>query len=254
MARIMRNDYKEIKPKGTLFGIGIGPGDPQLLTLKAVNILKKVDSIFAPKPNIKSTSIAANIIRNYIQKKGKVKEVVFPMTKDKEILGRFWGRAASRVYEELSKGKDVAFVTIGDPFIYSTYIYLLRHIRKLDGGLKVVTVPGISAINAASSLLEVSLACAGERFVVMPLPEDLKKLKSVLLQFDTVVLLKIGKNLGKLISFLKKEGLKNCSFFVRRIGYPEQYIAKDLSFLNEETSGYLSTAIIKPQKSRRRRQ
>jgi precorrin-2/cobalt-factor-2 C20-methyltransferase len=255
----MCDGYKKVKPrssakeggKGTFYGIGIGPGDAELLTLKAINILKKVDTVFAPKPNIESVSIAGDIIENYIWKKDKVKEIVFPMTKDKKILGRFWKESALRVYEELSWGKDVAFVTIGDPFIYSTYIYLLRHIRKLDRDLKVITIPGISAINAASSLLEVPLAEADERFAVMPLPEDLKELKDVLSEFDTVVLVKIGKDLGKLINFLKKEGFKNCSFFVRRIGYSDQYIAKDLSSLSEKTPGYLSTVIIRPQRRRK---
>lgn len=248
----MCNDYKKIKKvKGTLYGIGIGPGDPELLTLKAINILKKVDSIFAPKPNIKSTSMAADIIKNYIQKKNKVKELLFPMTKNKKTLGRFWKQAASRVYEELSSGKDVAFVTIGDPFIYSTYIYLLRYIRKLDKGLKVVTIPGISAINAASSLLEIPLAEADERFAVMPLPNRLQELKNIFSLFDTVVLLKIGKNLGKLVKFLKKEGLDKSSFFVKRIGYQERCVAKSLSRLDEKLSGYLSIVIVKSKKKGR---
>ena len=160
----MRNGYKEIKKprtgtsgrgksKGTLFGIGIGPGDPQLLTLKAKEILRKADVIFAPKARIKSGSMAVDIIKSHIRKTDKVKQLLFPMTKDKKRLQSFWKRAALRVYKEISLGKNVAFVTVGDPFIYSTYIYLLRHIRKLDKQLKVVTVPGISAINAASALL-----------------------------------------------------------------------------------------------------
>ena len=195
----MRNAYKKI---GTLYGVGIGPGDPELVTLKAINIFKKADSIFAPKPNIESTSMAADIIKNYIQKKDNIREIIFPMTKDNKVLSRFWKDAALKVYKELSLGKDAAFVTIGDPFIYSTYIYLMRHIRKLDRGLKIITIPGISAINAASSLLEIPLAEADERFAVIPLPKRLADLKKVFKQFDTVVLLIIGKNLKNLVSLL----------------------------------------------------
>ena len=232
--------------RGILYGIGIGPGDPELLTLKARKILRKVDTIFAPKPEIESTSAAVDIIRGYIPGK-QVKELVFPMTKDREKLERFWKRAAVSVYQKLSSGNNTAFITIGDPFIYSTYIYLLRYIRKLDKDLKVVTVPGISAVNAASSLLEIPLAEGNEKFAVMPLPARLEELKDILSMFDTVVLLKIGKDLSRLVRFLKKEGFDKYSFFVRRIGYPEQYIAKGLSLLDvdDKTSGYLSTMIIK---------
>ena len=239
----MRNGHKKV---GTFFGIGLGPGDPELLTLKAEKILRKVNVIFAPKPEVKSTSTAADIIKGYIQKK-KVREIVFPMTKNKRKLEKFWKKAAVIVYQELSSGNNAAFITIGDPFIYSTYIYLLRYIRKLDKDLKVVTVPGISAVNAASSLLEVPLAEGNEKFAVMPLPARLEELRNVLSMFDTVVLLKIGKDLRRLVEFLKAEGLDKSSFFVRRIGHPEQYIAKGLSLpdVNEKTSGYLSTMIIK---------
>lgn len=239
------------KPKGILYGVGIGPGDPELLTLKARKILKKVDIIFAPKPNIKSTSLAADIIKNYIPKKKQVRELIFPMTKNKKTLSKFWKQAAARVYEELSSGKDAAFVTIGDPFIYSTYIYLLRHIRRLDKELKVVTVPGISAINAASSLLEIPLAEADERFVVMPVPNRLQELKNIFLLFDTVVLLKIGKDLGRLVKFLKKEGLDKSIFFVKRIGYQERCVAKSLSRMDKKLSGYLSIMIVKSKKKGR---
>ncbi len=240
----MRNDCNG--SIGILYGIGIGPGDPELLTLKAMEILKNVDTIFAPKPEIESTSAAADIIRDCILKK-EVKELVFPMTKDRRKLEKFWKKAAVMVYQELSSGNNAAFITIGDPFIYSTYIYLLRYIRKLDKDLKVVTVPGISAVNAASSLLEVPLAEGNEKFAVLPLPARLEELRDVLSMFDTVVLLKIGKDLRRLVEFLKVEGLDKSSFFVRRIGHPEQYIAKGLSLpdIDEKTSGYLSTMIIK---------
>lgn len=232
--------------RGILYGIGVGSGDPELLTLKAGKILEKVDIIFAPKPEVESTSTSMDIIKKYIQKK-EVKELIFPMTKDRKKLEKFWKKAAMSVYEKLSSGKDAAFITIGDPFIYSTYIYLLRYIRKLDENVKVVTIPGISAINASSSLLGVPLAEGNEKFAVMPLPEHLEELKTILSMFDTVVLLKIGKSLNRLVKFLKEEGLDKTSFFVRQAGLTGQYIAKDLSSLDVDgkTPGYLSTMIIK---------
>jgi len=244
--KVTDSEKKPDRPIGTLYGIGLGPGDPELLTLKAVRILNSVDIIFSPRSGVKSTSMAANIINGIITDADKIEELVFPMTKDVNELHHFWGEAALRVYNELTRGKDAAFITLGDPFIYSTYNYLLRCIRKLDETLNVITIPGISAINSASSNMEVSLVEADEKFVVMPLPENLEELKNIFAMFDTVVLLKIGKNLDALVRFLKDEGLDGSSYFISRIGSDEQYISKGLSLLREGESGYFSTMIVKP--------
>ncbi|MEW5691700.1 MAG: precorrin-2 C(20)-methyltransferase [Candidatus Hydrogenedentota bacterium] len=244
----MRNAHKEVKPKGTFFGIGIGPGDPKLLTLKAIEILKKVDIIFAPKSRIKTDSLAAEIIKPYIPKNSIIREVIFPMSRDKKRLANFWEKAALKIYREISLGKDVAFITMGDPFVYSTYIYLSREIRRLNKNLKIVTVPGISSINAASSLLEIPLACSDEKFAVIPMPGNLKELKGIFSLFDTVVLLKIGNALSKLVKFLKKEGLEKQAFFVSRAGLSKQLVGGDISSLNKKTSGYLSIVIVKLRK------
>jgi len=233
------------KATGTLYGLGIGPGDPELLTVKAVRVLDRVDRIFAPKPETKSSSFAVEIIKDFVKDPGKIEELVFPMTRDVADLRHFWEEAASRVCSELTMGKDAAFVTLGDPFIYSTYNYLLRNIRRLDKNLKIITIPGISSINAASSIMEESLAEGDERFAIMPLPENVEELKNIFSIFDTVVLLKIGKNLDQLIRFLKDEGLDDASYFISRIGTSDQYFSKGLSSLKEEVSGYLSTMIVK---------
>lgn len=242
-------DKKKIESKGKLYGIGIGPGDPELITVKAVQLLKKVDVIFAPCAGIKSKSYAFEIVKKYISKR-KVKTIVFPMSKNEKTLKGFWQKAALEVYGKILQGKNAAFITIGDPMIYSTYIYLSRYVRKLDKDIEIHTIPGISVVSAIASLFSVPLAEGGEKFAVLPLPEKLLGLKEALKQFDTVVLLKIGKNLKSLTEFLKKEKLKYTFYFAKRIGRCGQYITKDISKFDncQKTTGYMSTMIIRKKK------
>ena len=118
----MRNDHKKIT--GRLYGVGIGPGDPKLLTIKAKEILDTVDTIFVPKASDDGRSYARSIVKAAVSKSKNFIELTFPMTKDQQKLESCWLRAARRIVKELKREKRAAFVTIGDPFIYSTYIYL----------------------------------------------------------------------------------------------------------------------------------
>ncbi len=240
---------KEIKSKGKLYGIGIGPGDPELLTIKGYNILKKADVIYAPRARIKSVSFAAEIIKKYVFK-DKIKTIIFPMSRDRKTLEEFWRKAALKVYRDLCQGKTVGFVTIGDPLTYSTYIYLLRHLRRIDKDVDIHTVPGVSAVNAIASVFSVPLAEADERLAVIPLPRRIADLKQVLKQFDTVVLLKIGKDLNRLVNFLKKEKFDGKFYFAKRLGRPEQYIIDNLFKLDnsKKNLGYMSIIVLRRKK------
>ena len=230
---------------GKLYGVGLGPGDPELLTLKAKKILIKVDIIFVPKASKNKDSLAQHILERALSKELHLEQLTFPMTRDKKILKKFWDEAAEKVVKIIDRGKQVAFVTIGDPFIYSTYSYLLKCVKSKRPDIPVETIPGISAINLAASLVETPLVEGNENFVVLPLPEDLNRLKDIFCKFDTTVLMKIGGRLKPLVAFLKKMGLENSAFFVSRAGCPDQYIAKGVSYLSEEASGYLSILIVK---------
>ena len=234
--------------KGDFYGIGVGPGDPELLTIKAQRILQEVDIVFAPKAGISTDSFAFEIIKEYVSKP-KVKIIVFPMTKNKIELKKFWKDAAKQVYQKICEGKNVAFITIGDPFIYSTYNYLVRHLIMLDDSILINTIPGISVINAIASLCNVPLAEGDERCVVMPLPYRLSQLKKVCLEFDTIVLLKIGRRLKALVRFLKKNGYAKKTCFAKYVGSSRQVVVKDVSRLaiKEKTMGCMSTVIIRPR-------
>ncbi len=234
--------------KGKLYGIGIGPGDPKLLTIRAEEILDKVDTIFVPKANDNEVSCARSIIEASAGGKKRYVELTFPMTKNKKILGSYWQKAASIIALEIRKNKDAAFVTIGDPFIYSTYIYLLKTLRRDFPDIEVKTIPGISSFNAAAACAQFPLVEGSERLAILPVKINLEGLKEALGEFDTVVLMKVGSKLKNVIRLLKEMDLVKNSLLVSRAGHPEETIIRDLSSLEDKKLGYLSVIIVRRKK------
>lgn len=239
---------KERLRKGKLYGVGIGPGDPELVTLKAKKILEKVDTIFAPKGSQDSSSLAREIVEAVVTKEKNFIELTFPMTADKAILNKYWKAAAYRIAKEINKGREAAFVTIGDPFIYSTYVYLLKTLKQDFADIDVETVPGISAFNAAASKANFTLVEGSERLAVTAVTRDLKGLKEILTGFDTVVLMKVGSKLDKVISLLKELGLAQNAVLISRVGHKEERIIHNLTSLKDKKIGYLSVILVKKER------
>ena len=238
----MRNDNLM---KGKLYGVGIGPGDPKLLTLKAKEALDKADIIFAPKGSDDGISVARGIIEQVIESKKIYVELTFPMTKDKNLLQKYWRKAAQRIVGEIKKGKQAAFVTLGDPFIYSTYIYLLKMFKQDFPKIDVETIPGISAFNAAASRAGFSLLEGKEKMAVLPVTETLDGIEEALKDFDTVVLMKVGAKLQKVIHLLKQKGLAKTAVLVSRAGHPNEKIIRNIARIKDKELGYLSVILVR---------
>lgn len=239
----MRDDYKKIT--GRFYGIGIGPGDPRLLTLRAKEALEEADVIFAPKGSDEGMSVARRIIEQVIEGKKTYIELIFPMTKDKAALKIYWKKAAQRIALELRRKSPLAFVTIGDPFIYSTYIYLLRMIRRDYPQIEVETIPGVSAFNAAAARAEFSLLEGKEKMAVLPVGETLEGIEDALKDFDTVVLMKVGSKLQKVIRLLKQKGLAQNAVLISRLGHPNEKIIRNIASIKDKEMGYLSVILVK---------
>ncbi|MBI4335431.1 MAG: precorrin-2 C(20)-methyltransferase [Candidatus Omnitrophica bacterium] len=260
--RIIDTDLKRLKGKkgwglcamivlagregqGKLYGIGIGPGDPKLITLKAKEALDRSDVVFVPKGSDDGTSCARSIVEAVTTKQKTFVELTFPMTKDRAILNKYWGKAAGIIAKEVRKGKEAAFVTIGDPFIYSTYIYLLKTLREGFPDIKIETIPGISAFNAAAAAAKFALVEGDERMAVIPVTKDLRGLRESLLEFDTVVLMKVGSKLDSVISLLKELRLARHATLICRVGHKDERIIRDLTSFRDKKAGYLSVIIVK---------
>ena len=240
----MRHDNSITLP-GKLFGIGVGPGDPALITVKAKEILVSVDTVFVPIAAIKKHSMAQEIVEGAGLKGLSFKELVFPMTRNRRKLAGKWEKSAASVVRVLDEGRNAAFVTLGDPFIYSTWSYLLRAVKEKFPDLAAETVPGISTMNAVSAVLNTPLVEGDQRLALMPLPSDLGEIDSLAQRFDTLVFYKVAARLPELVKALKRSGLAGSSCFVSRVGLPEETVIKGVGSIPEGACGYLSTVVVK---------
>ncbi|SMC16426.1 precorrin-2 C20-methyltransferase [Desulfacinum hydrothermale DSM 13146] len=232
---------------GTLYGIGVGPGDPDLLTIKAVKALQKVHHLFAASSSKNDYSLALEIVREHVPPDTSIHLLDFPMTFDKTHLERAWHANCLTVVEKLEAGHDVAFVTLGDPMTFSTFIYLLRKVRSRLPQVPVVTIPGITAYQAAAACAQVPLAEAEETFTVISGAKGGEALGHVLPFSDNVVLMKTYKKFPQILEQIRAMGLEDRCCFVSRCGLEGQTVEKDFEKLSELNPHYLSLLILKRQ-------
>jgi precorrin-2/cobalt-factor-2 C20-methyltransferase len=231
---------------GTLYGIGVGPGDPDLLTLKAVKILKRVSHVFAASSSNNDYSLAYRIVSEHLPPGVPVDQLAFPMTFNPEHLEDAWRANCEQVVEMLQKGKDVAFITIGDPLTFSTFIYIMRKIQKRLSGVNITVVPGITSFQAAAACANVPLAEGEEAVTILSAAKGGNRLKEVVEVAENVVLMKTYKRFPQILSLIREEGLeKNCCF-VSRCGLDGEIVERDFEKLSKiEQPHYLSLMIIK---------
>lgn len=231
---------------GTLYGIGVGPGDSEWVTVKAARILARCNHVCVPRARVAADSVALEIARPHLQAGAAVHEITFPMSSDAATLHQSWRQAAQEVHAILKTGEDCAFLTLGDSLLYSTYIYLLRELRQLDANVSVVTVPGITAFSAAAALTNFPIGEGKQLVTIVPAADDLAPFRRALDGGGTVVLMKVGKRLQKVLDELDRRGLIEKSVFVSRAGMPDQRIETDLRRLRgaSEETGYLSIMLI----------
>jgi precorrin-2/cobalt-factor-2 C20-methyltransferase len=231
---------------GTFYGIGVGPGDPELITVKGATLLKQCRHVFVPKARIASDSVALTIAKNYLGASAQIHERIFPMTHDAEELAQRWLESAEAVAAILETGEDACFLTIGDPLVYSTYIYLLRALRSRLPELNAVTIPGITSFCAAAALTSFPLGEKKELITVVPTSDDLTHVRDALQRGGTVILMKIAERLAEIVAILTETGLIDQAVFVSRAGQEGQRVETNLRNLNlaEARTGYLSLILV----------
>lgn len=231
---------------GTLYGLGVGPGDPELITVKTFRILSESPVIAYPKKRMGSMSYAQRIVELYVRPQEKeMLGLVFPMTKDKEILEREWQNTAAQVWEKLQQGKDVAFVTEGDPMFYSTFIHMMRIISEKHPEVDVKTIPGVSSFLGAASRLGIPLADGDEQIGIIPATEDREAMRQALLTHDCVVFLKIAKVLDLIIDLLHELNLADKASVVSKVTSEEEMIWRNVDELKGADPGYLTLMVVR---------
>lgn len=229
-----------------LFAVGVGPGDPELVTRKAERILRSVPVICAPTGAAEAASYALAIVEPFLdRRRQEILTRVFPMSKDEGTLIPYWEEAAAEVAARIAGGQEVAFITIGDPFLYSTFLYLYRIFREKYPQIDIEVVPGITSIGAAAAAAGVPLGLSSDRIAVLPATYEEEKLRRTLLEFDTVVLMKVNRVFDRVYALLKELGMVRRAVFVRRVGSPEEEVVTDLSTLVGKKLDYLSLLIVR---------
>ena len=235
---------------GRLYVVGVGPGDPELLTLKGARILREVGCICVPKGKEEGGSLALSIVKKAVSLEGsQIVETYFPMKRPdhashRDELDSQWREAASVIVDRLKKGIDTAFVTIGDPGIYSTFFYLYDRLMEALPRLRIEIVPGVSSINASAARAGMCLALGDDRVAILPASRALD-LKKLLKSFETVVLLKVYRVFGEVHRTLADLGLLERATLVCRAGMEDERVYSDLSSLEAKGLDYFSLIIVR---------
>ena len=234
--------------KGTLYGIGVGPGDPRLMTYLVVDTIKRCPVIAVPadgKGKAVAYKIASGIVEDLDAK--ECLNLSTPMTKDKAILDAAYQTAADTIIEQLEQGKDVACLTLGDPTIYSTYIYIHRLVKAK--GYETEIVNGIPSFCAAAAISKIPLTAWDEDLVIAPVRKNnAADLEKLLTEHENVVLMKPSTDSEALVSAIQASGRENSFVLVEKAGTKEQRLIREYQTLKEEPVPYLSLMILKSQK------
>ena len=232
---------------GKLYGVGAGPGAPDLLTLRAKQLLERVPVLALPRSNDYSRSMAWRIVEPALDVPDSQKRLflTFPMSKDPARVKPAVERACDAMQAELERGLDVAFVSEGDPSTFSTFIYVRQTLLQRLPTLHVEVVPGVSSIMAVPAVAGLPLADGHERIAILPGTSGLADLERTLQHFDTVVLVKVGPELAQLKGRLEAAGLLANAVYVSRATMEDQRIEHDLAQVDAERGDCFTMVLIK---------
>lgn len=235
-----------------LIGIGVGPGDPDLLTVKAVKAIQDADIIMCPASKEDRPSIALSVVDPLIDKSKnqEIVKLIFPMTKDRDILEQTWKRNAKIMAEKVLSGKNVVYLTVGDPYLYSTWIYMHKDLEENYPDIKISVIPGIVSMFTFASKVGVSIAEGAEKVAIIPSCYDLSSVKEIAKNSETMVFLKDGRYFDQVINVLKESGFPDDSIFAigQDLGTENEIIRKlKLGDVNDDTltTKYFSILVVK---------
>ena len=237
---------------GGLTAIGVGPGDPDLLTVKAVNAIHNADIIMCPASKEDRPSIALSVVSPVIDKakNQEIIKLIFPMTKDRDVLEQTWKKNAEIMARTVLSGKNVVYLTVGDPYLYSTWIYMHRNLEENHPDMNISVIPGIVSMFTFASKVGVSIAEGAEKVAIIPSCYDLSSVKEIAKNSEVMVFLKDGRYFDQVIDVLKESGFPDDSIFAigQDLGTEKEIIRKlTLGEVNDDTltTKYFSILVVK---------
>lgn len=226
-----------MKPAGKLYGVGVGPGDPELITVKAVSAIKDADIIFTAASSKNIYSLAVEIASRYISKDTPIIILSFPMTKDVQVVEEAWIENAKEIAAELTKGKTAVFLTLGDPTTYSTFGYILKKMACVMPEADIETIPGITSFHAVSARLNRILVEGEESLLVTSGAFGGDRIRSVD-GVENVAIVKAYKNVEDINLALKETALDKRCVAVSKCGRKDEQIIENLNSLENREPDY----------------
>lgn len=214
---------------GTLYGISVGPGDPELITLKGLRSLQQVPVVAFPAGMEGKPGMAQQIISPWLSQQQQLLALKFPYVQDMVVLTEAWKEAAEQVWKYLQQGLDVAFACEGDISFYSTFTYLAQTLQQIHPEAVIELVPGVCSPMAAASVLGLPLTIRHQRLVVLPALYHIGELETVLDWADVVVLMKVSSVYEQVWKVLQQRALLSNSWVVERATLPDMVIHTDIS-------------------------
>ena len=240
------------KPYGKLIGASLGPGDPELITRRSWAVLQSNARWIYPVKKAAEVSYALSIVeRSGLPIPADAVELVFPMTRDPELLTKAWVRAAEQTVALLAEGRDLVFLVEGDASTFATFGHLARVARELAPEIEVETIPGVSSFAAAAATTGMPLAEEDETLAIIPAAYGTGVIDHMLDEFDTLILLKVKPLLDEVLELLERRGLLSASCFIEKVGSPDERVVRDLTSLKGEKVNYLSLLLVQNPKRQR---
>ena len=231
------------------YGIGTGPGDSTLVTIKAVNTIKMLDILYTPEPKKGGDSLALSIVKEYVPDTVEIKQRHFPMNNDSVEKMASWDAIAAEIKADVKAGKEVGFITLGDPMIYSTYVYIME---RLMDEIEVETIPGISSFSNIASNQNFPLVMDTDPLMVIPCTMEEEKIDAALQTYDCFVLMKVYKNFKEIVQKLEKYDLIDSAILVSNSSQEREEVFTNLrdDKIDEKIS-YFSTILVNKNRNTR---
>jgi len=234
--------------RGVLYGLGVGPGDPDLITLKAAGILHHVDVVYAAGSTGNDYSLAVSIAKPHIPEDTPVRLLRFPMTSDKGEKKKAWERHARAIISEMEQGRHIAFITLGDSMTYSTYGYLMKTVLDLAPHLPVVSVPGVTSYQAAAAGLNRPLVEGEESLLLVSGARGGHRFRQCCACAENIVFLKAYKNIADINDALAEADCLETSIAISNCSLPGETVTRDLRTLDRARKNYW-TLVLTRQKA-----
>jgi len=237
---------RENNGTGSFYGVGVGPGDPELLTIKAQKTLQKVAVISFTQLDDGKESYALSVVRGVLEAaKPEFMAITIPSDDETPVSPQTWTDAAAEIAGHLSQGKDVAFITEGDPMLYSELFQVLGSVKSVVPNLEFEVIPGVSSVMAAAASSGMPLVTHGQRLTILPKVYGIDDLREAITNSDTTVLMEVDRDLLQALANLEKLGLTGKATYVRQASTSRENVVEDISKLEAEDLDYFSLLIIR---------